>query len=426
MTENPGAGWHTDPSGKFQVRYHDGTSWTEHVSTDGKQSVSPMSGSARPSPPPAPAVPGLSSGVGPGKPPSADRLKDRPWWQWLAAGFVLLIIIAAIVPSSDKKKSSSSTASAAATSGTTAAKAPAKQAHPTRVSGDFDKTCGGLLQECNSDEAAKKMSVSDVWCEWEGSHVNVHAVVSNGMNANVEFRIVPRYSIVDGGTHGQASGSDRPITVPAKSHGVFKVSGGHPVGVPDGAPIASCKPKLQDASLSNSDNAAASGADTAPAAAPVAKAKPAACGTKATDSCTPHVGSNGHVRVDAIVYRLLGATTAKTIGDPNGFGEKADGQYVILKVRVLSLKTESATLTDVFKLDINGKTYDSSTDGTVAAMGNGEEPFFLKELGPDATATGTVVFDVPSSKIGKKMELRLNEIGFGSTHAFIKVPSFAR
>ena len=31
----PPFGWYTDPSGQYQVRYWDGTRWTEHVASDG-------------------------------------------------------------------------------------------------------------------------------------------------------------------------------------------------------------------------------------------------------------------------------------------------------------------------------------------------------------------------------------------------------
>lgn len=35
------ANWYKDPSGRFELRYWNGTAWTEHVATGGKQSVDP-------------------------------------------------------------------------------------------------------------------------------------------------------------------------------------------------------------------------------------------------------------------------------------------------------------------------------------------------------------------------------------------------
>lgn len=36
------AGWHPDPSGRYQLRYWDGTRWTEHVSTEGTTGTDPI------------------------------------------------------------------------------------------------------------------------------------------------------------------------------------------------------------------------------------------------------------------------------------------------------------------------------------------------------------------------------------------------
>lgn len=36
------ADWHTDPTGRHQYRYWDGTTWTDHVSDNGQVSVDPL------------------------------------------------------------------------------------------------------------------------------------------------------------------------------------------------------------------------------------------------------------------------------------------------------------------------------------------------------------------------------------------------
>jgi uncharacterized protein YxjI len=36
--------WYPDPSGRHELRYHDGNAWTEHVSSHGKQAVDPPGG----------------------------------------------------------------------------------------------------------------------------------------------------------------------------------------------------------------------------------------------------------------------------------------------------------------------------------------------------------------------------------------------
>jgi hypothetical protein len=35
------ANWYKDPSGRFEMRYWNGSQWTEHVATAGKQSIDP-------------------------------------------------------------------------------------------------------------------------------------------------------------------------------------------------------------------------------------------------------------------------------------------------------------------------------------------------------------------------------------------------
>lgn len=155
-----------------------------------------------------------------------------------------------------------------------------------------------------------------------------------------------------------------------------------------------------------------------------AKRNAESCGTKASDDCTPRVGPNGSVRVDALTWRLESARTATELGDQTyGLGEKANGVFVIVKLKVTSDHDESVTLTDsVVKLETEGTTYESDNDGTMAAIGTGEDPFLFESLGPDSTTTGTVVFDLPESKLSQKLELRFGELGFGETHGYIRLP----
>jgi hypothetical protein len=152
--------------------------------------------------------------------------------------------------------------------------------------------------------------------------------------------------------------------------------------------------------------------------------KKESCGTKATSDCTPRVGPNGSVTVDALKWRIASARSATELGDQTyGLGEKADGVFVIVDLEVTSSHDESVTLSDsVIKLETEGTSYEADNDGTVAAIGAGEEPFFLESLGPDSTMTGTVVFDLPESKLGQKLELRFGELGFGETHGYIRLP----
>lgn len=159
------------------------------------------------------------------------------------------------------------------------------------------------------------------------------------------------------------------------------------------------------------------------------KATPkASCGIRATDDCTPHVKMGKSVRVDALYWNVTNVETASTIGDMQyGLGEKADGTFVVLNLKVRSAKNDSVTLTDgsIALETADGKTYKADNDGTVAAVGAGENPLFLEDIGPDATVHSKVVFDLPASALNKKLSVRFNELGFGSTHGYIKLPSLS-
>jgi hypothetical protein len=199
--------------------------------------------------------------------------------------------------------------------------------------------------------------------------------------------------------------------------------------------VAAMSPAEKDTSgggtvASESSSASASGAskssDTGSAASQESAQKP----NEATDDNTPHVGPHGTVTVDGLKWSLSEVRTAKTIGDPSiGTEAAADGVFVIATLKVHSTKGETATLMDdVVQVEggKEGAVYSSDTDGTTAAMlssGSGDaEPFFLEDIQPDTTATGTVVFDVPQSVLASGAELRFNELGFGETHAYIRLP----
>jgi hypothetical protein len=153
------------------------------------------------------------------------------------------------------------------------------------------------------------------------------------------------------------------------------------------------------------------------------------CGTEATDDCTPHVGARGSVKVDGLVWKLKNVRTASAIGDQAyGLGEKANGVYIVADLRVTSTKDESVTITEevVHLVDEEGNTYSTDSDGTIAAIGDGQEAFLLEDIGPNSTLEGVVVFDVPKTLLkAKLLELEFGELGFGDTHAYIALPKLS-
>lgn len=102
-------------------------------------------------------------------------------------------------------------------------------------------------------------------------------------------------------------------------------------------------------------------------------------------------------------YEVTSATTAATIGEQEfGSGAKADGQFVIVKLSLTNNKDETKTFSDSSAklVTTDGKSYETSSDAIFAV----EDSLILKDIQPDLTTKGTLVFDVPPAKVaGSKL-----------------------
>ena len=96
----------------------------------------------------------------------------------------------------------------------------------------------------------------------------------------------------------------------------------------------------------------------------------------------------------------------------------------MIAISAHSTKGETVQLSDdTFSVTCDGcPSYSTDSDGSFALTGEGGEPFFLTDIQPDTTKVGRIVFDVPKKILNKKPELRINELGFGEGHAFIRLP----
>jgi len=87
------AGWNTDPSGRFQLRYWDGAAWTDHVSTNGVQQTDPVAGGA----PVTPVVPAT-----PAAPVVAPSPRPRVVWptrtKVVVLGGAVLLVLGSVLP----------------------------------------------------------------------------------------------------------------------------------------------------------------------------------------------------------------------------------------------------------------------------------------------------------------------------------------
>jgi len=146
---------------------------------------------------------------------------------------------------------------------------------------------------------------------------------------------------------------------------------------------------------------------------------------EATDDNTPHVAAPGPVKVDGVIYRITSAKTSKQIGDQYT-GEAAAGVFLTLTVKAKSVRKSTGTLSgDTIKLEAGETTYDADKEGSTAALlsGGASQPFFLEDIQPGTTTSGVIVFDIPPDLLNKKVEARFNELGFGPTHGYIRIPA---
>jgi hypothetical protein len=136
---------------------------------------------------------------------------------------------------------------------------------------------------------------------------------------------------------------------------------------------------------------------------------------------TVHVGPKAGVKVDTLTWHVKNAAAMKEIGDQYS-GSKANGVYVVVKASVTNGKSDSVTInSDIASLESDGKSYSGDTDGQTAVELSGAKSFFLEDLGPDVSTTGSLVFDVPPALLKKSAEVCFGELGFGDSKGCIKL-----
>lgn len=112
------------------------------------------------------------------------------------------------------------------------------------------------------------------------------------------------------------------------------------------------------------------------------------------------VGKVGQAVTNAgTTYKVTDVRTAKTIGDPDLLGARADGTFVIVDLQLTNNKDETKTfLESSAKLKTSdGKEYETS-DKAIASFG--DDSLLLKDIQPDLTTHGKLAFELPPSKVG--------------------------
>jgi hypothetical protein len=97
-------------------------------------------------------------------------------------------------------------------------------------------------------------------------------------------------------------------------------------------------------------------------------------------------------------YKVTDVQTAKTIGNPDLGGARADGTFVIVSLELTNNKNETKTFTDAnAKIQTSDEKRYETSDKAVLSFG--DQSLLLKDIQPDLTARGKLAFELPPSKV---------------------------
>lgn len=97
-------------------------------------------------------------------------------------------------------------------------------------------------------------------------------------------------------------------------------------------------------------------------------------------------------------YQVTSAKTASTVGDDEFTRARANGKFIVVKLKLTNRKDEPATIVEdaIRVIGGNDKSYSTSSD---ALMAYPDQTFILEEIQPDVTKSATLVYDVPKSAV---------------------------
>ena len=97
-------------------------------------------------------------------------------------------------------------------------------------------------------------------------------------------------------------------------------------------------------------------------------------------------------------HRIRCGPTSKTLGDQEyGLGEKANGTFVVVDLKITNRKNETKTFMDnsAKLVTKDGNAYESSTEASMSL----KDDLMLEDIQPDLTTKGSIGYDVPESKV---------------------------
>lgn len=156
------------------------------------------------------------------------------------------------------------------------------------------------------------------------------------------------------------------------------------------ASVPASGPSQEKSGSSPSQGASPSTAPAKPAEKPADPPKP-----KYNFTLTVN-GTNYKGKVASEVgVAVLNVSSPKRVG--NEYVNRApEGKFVQLELGVSNHQKDAITVdSNLFKVIANGKEYSSSVEASTALEMSGQKTFFLKQLNPDMSTVGYLIFDLP-------------------------------
>jgi hypothetical protein len=133
----------------------------------------------------------------------------------------------------------------------------------------------------------------------------------------------------------------------------------------------------------------------------------AASRSAAPSAAAPRIGDK--VRDGKFQFVVTKISHAKSVGDTSvGLGDTAQGEYLILSLKVTNIGNEGQTLDDAaqYVYDSAGRKYTASSAADIDLSGpNGSGSTWFQDINPGNTVHGKIAFDMPRHDAGAKVEL---------------------
>lgn len=167
--------------------------------------------------------------------------------------------------------------------------------------------------------------------------------------------------------------------------------------------------------------------DVAPAAVEAAEGAPAAAEAPAEEGAAPAeapaeeaaAGLNTPVTDGDIEFTVTGVETGVSEVGESGFGETAQGQYVLISVTATNVGTEPVFLTDSDQKVFDEQGREFSPDSG-AAIYVDEANMWFEEINPGNTLEGVLIYDMPTDATPTEINL---VGGFFSSGATVNLAS---